>query len=392
VIARMNVGGPAYHVSVLAGRLDRHRFDSLLVHGGVGPGESSFAWRARAEGCRVEQIGQLGPEVAPFADAAALRRLAALVRRFRPDIVHTHTAKAGALGRLAALTLRPRPLIVHTYHGHVLEGYFGPLASRAYRTAERALAHVSDCLIGVSQATVDDLVRLGVAPAGRFRVIPVGLDIGRFVDTEADSGARARLAVGATGSEILLVYVGRLVPIKRVDVLLRAVGRLRAGATPIRLVVVGDGTSRPKLEGLTGQLGLGGAVRFLGWVDDVTAVTAAADVAVLASDNEGTPVSLIEAAAAGLPAVATAVGGVPDVVLDGTTGLLVPKGDDQALADRLCRLIDDAGLRARMGASAQEHVLERYSSARLVRDVEALYEELLASHPHADHPAPMASR
>jgi glycosyltransferase involved in cell wall biosynthesis len=391
VIARMNVGGPAYHVSLLAGRLDRRRFESLLVHGGVGPGESSFAWRARAEGCHVEQIGQLGPEVAPFADVAALRRLAALVRRFRPDIVHTHTAKAGALGRLAALTLRPRPLIVHTYHGHVLEGYFGPLASRACRTVERALARVSDCLVGVSQATVDDLVRLGVAPVGRFRVIPVGLDLGRFLGSEADSAARARRVAGATDTEILLVYVGRLVPIKRVDVLLRAVARLRADATPIRLVVVGDGTSRPKLERLTGQLGLGGAVRFVGWVDDVTAVTVAADVAVLASDNEGTPVSLIEAAAAGLPAVATAVGGVPDVVVDGKTGLLAPRGDDRALTDRLRRLIDDTALRARMGANAREHVLERYSSARLVRDVEALYDELLDSRHFAAHPAAAAS-
>ena len=179
VIARMNVGGPAYHVSLLSGRLDRDRYATLLAHGHTGPGEESFAELARQEGCRVEVVEGLGPQVSPLADLRALFGLIRLIRRYRPEIVHTHTAKAGALGRLAArLAIRPRPIVVHTYHGHVLEGYFGPLLSGAYRLLERFLARSSDRLIAVSQATVDDLVRLGVAPRDAFQVVPLGLDLG----------------------------------------------------------------------------------------------------------------------------------------------------------------------------------------------------------------------
>jgi glycosyltransferase involved in cell wall biosynthesis len=380
VIARMNVGGPAYHVSLLSGRLNPERFRTLLVHGSLGRGESSFAWLAEREGCSVELVDRLGPEIRPLSDLRALARLAAIVRRVRPHIVHTHTAKAGMLGRFAAAAaVRPRPLIVHTYHGHVLEGYFGARKSRLYREAERGLALVSDRLLGVSQATVDDLIRLRVAPPERFRVLPIGLDLDRFLGAERADREALRARIGAHPDEFLLAYVGRLVPIKRIDVLLRAMQRLRAGDTRVRLVIVGDGESRPELERLAAELGVRDAVSFVGFLQDITEVAAGTDVAVLSSDNEGTPVALIEAAAAGRPAVATAVGGVPDVVTNGETGLLVNAGDHGALAEAVRCLADDAELRIRMGAAAREHVRDRYSSGRLVHDIEALYEELLRS-------------
>lgn len=378
----MNAGGPAYHVSVLGGRLDRSRYTSLLVHGGVGPGEASFAWLAEREECDVHVVESLGPKISPRADLRALVELRRLVRRFRPDIVHTHTAKAGMLGRLGAvLGERPRPLIVHTYHGHVLEGYFGPLQNRAYRIAERRLARVSDRLVGVSQATVDDLVRLRIAEPDKFRVIPVGLDLRRFADADEAAGAAFRKRIGVDGDEVLLTYVGRLVPIKHVDVALRALAHAREAGVPARLAIVGDGECRPALERLTAELGLGGTVSFVGYMQDASPAAAAADVAVLSSNNEGTPVSLIEASAAGVPAVATAVGGVPDVVADGETGLLVRREDEKALAEAIGRLARDPELRARLGANARQHVLERFSSERLVRDIEALYRELLACRP-----------
>ena len=380
VIARMNAGGPAYHVSVLGGRLNKSRYASLLVHGAVGPGEASFAWLADREGCDVRVAPSLGPKIRPRADLEALGELRQVVRRFRPDIVHTHTAKAGMLGRLAAvLGIRPRPLIVHTYHGHVLEGYFGPVQNRAYRAAERRLGRVSDCLVGVSQATVDDLVRLGVATPDKFRVIPVGLDLHRFAAADDGVGARFRSRVGVEGDEVLLTYVGRLVPIKRVDVVLRALARAREAGAPARLAIVGDGECRPALERLTGELGLSGVVSFVGYIEDAAMAAAAADIAVLSSSNEGTPVSLIEAGAAGVPAVATAVGGVPDVVVDRETGLLVKRDDEDALADAVGRLAQDPELRVRLGTNARRHVLERFSSERLVREIESLYEELLAT-------------
>jgi glycosyltransferase involved in cell wall biosynthesis len=378
VITRMNIGGPAYHVSILGSRLDPERFDTLLVHGSEGPGEASFADLARREGCRVQVVEHLQPKVRPLSDLRALRELTRVVRRFRPHVVHTHTAKAGMVGRLAAvLAGRPRPVLVHTYHGHVLEGFFGPVQSRFYREAERALARVSDCLIGVSRATVDDLIRLGVAPSARFRAIPLGLDLERF--ERATTGDEFRRDVGVQGGELLLTSVGRLVPTKRLEVLLRAFARLRAANAKVRLAIVGDGECRPALERLTAELGLRDTVTFVGYMQDVTGVAAASDIATLSSNTEGTPVALIEAAAAGRPAVATAVGGVADIVLDGSTGLLVPEGDDAALAAALGKLVDDPTLRSRMGAAAREHVLGRYSSSRLVRDIESLYDELLSA-------------
>ena len=376
VIARMNIGGPAHHVSMLSGRLDPDRFRTLLVHGRIAAGEGSFEQLAEREGCTVEGVAGLGPEIRPLSDLTALVGLIGVIHRFRPHIVHTHTAKAGLLGRLAAV-LGPgrRPIIVHTYHGHVLEGYFGRRTSAIYRFLERRLGSVSDCLIGVSEATVDDLVRLGVAGREQFRVIPIGLDLERFRDLDAK--AAVSLERGTGEEEVVAGYVGRLVAIKRVDLILRAVAQARRQGSPIRLVVAGDGECRQELERLARELGLADSVEFLGYVSDASTVVARADLAILASDNEGTPVALIEAAAAGRPAVATAVGGVPEVVVPGA-GMLVPRGDYAALAAALDRCARDRPLRERMGAHAREHVLRHFSVDRLLNDIEDLYDELLA--------------
>jgi glycosyltransferase involved in cell wall biosynthesis len=390
VIARMNVGGPAYHVSILSGRLNRDRFETLLVHGKLGRGEGSFEHLAHSEGCAVKVLDHLRPEVRPLVDLRALFELIRLIQRYRPHILHTHTAKAGFVGRLAAvLSPGPRPIIVHTYHGHVLEGYFGAARSAVYRLLERQLARISDCLIGVSQATVDDLLRLRVAPPSRFRVVPIGLDLDRFLRPDTEAAARFRALSGTGRDEVLVAYVGRLVPIKRLDLILRAVAAGRDRGAPVRLAVVGDGPSRPELELLARRLGIADTVRFHGYMTDVGAATAAADLAILASENEGTPVSLIEAGAAGRPAVATAVGGVPDVVVPGA-GVLVPRGDSTALADALSRLASDPGLREEMGARAREHVTGRFSIERLLDDMEALYDELLDERPN--ELAPTAAR
>ena len=363
VIARMNIGGPAHHVSMLSGRLDGTRFQTLLAFGSLGPGEGSFESLARSEGCVVTKIPGLSPRMRPHADMRALIGLIRLIGAYRPAIVHTHTAKAGFVGRFAAaLAPKPRPLIVHTYHGHVLEGYFGPVLSAVYRFLERRLARISACLIGVSQATVDDLVRLRVAPRERFRVVPIGLDLRRFLEPSAEAAAALRDQCGAGADEVLLGFVGRLVPIKRVDLVLRAVATLRGEGVPIRLMIVGDGPERASLEQLALRLGIGDVAHFVGYLPDTSAAAAAAEIAILASDNEGTPVALIEAAAAGRPAVATAVGGVADVVIPGT-GVLVPAGDHVALADAVARLARDAELRAEMGARAREHVVGRCRSS-----------------------------
>lgn len=377
IIARLNVGGPAHHVMILNERLDPERYESVLLIGATGPGEGSFEARARERGLDVRRVPGLGPVPRPLDDLRALVALIRHVRRFRPDIVHTHTAKAGILGRLAARLARGRvPIVVHTYHGHVLRGYFGSRTEAVYRLLERVLGRLTTRLIGVSPATVDELVALRVAPRRQFTALPIGLELDRFVAVSpAADGLRP--ALGAGPDTLVATFVGRLVPIKRVDLLIDALKLARARGADIRLAVVGDGELRAALEAQAASLG--DAVAFLGFRDDIAQIAAATDLAVLSSDNEGTPVALIEAAAAGVPALATEVGGVADIVLDGQTGLLVAPGDVEGLAAALVQAAGDRDGLRRMGAAAREHVASRYGAARLVGDIDALYTELIAT-------------
>ena len=377
MIARLNMGGPAHVVGLLSSRLDPERYETLLLHGEVGAGEDSLEDAVRAQGASMARVPGLRPELRPQDDARALGSLVRAIRRLRPDIVDTHTAKAGMLGRLAAvLAGSPRPKIVHTYHGHVLEGYFGPLKNATYRGLERRLAKVSDALIGVSSATVDDLVRLEIAPREKFQVLPIGLDLEPFLKATPEDGAAFRAEAGVQDGEVLLTFVGRLVPIKRLDVLLRAFAQARDAGALVRLAIVGDGELRPELERLAAELGVGGHVWFAGYRGDMLPVAMGSDIAVLSSDNEGTPVSLIEAGAAGKPAVATEVGGVADVVTP-ESGFLVPRHDPEPFAEALVRLAKDRELRMKMGQFARDAVAQRFSVNRLLDDVDALYRELL---------------
>jgi glycosyltransferase involved in cell wall biosynthesis/SAM-dependent methyltransferase len=374
VIARMNLGGPAHHVALLSGGLDPERYETLLVTGSVGPGEEEHG----SKDLPVRRLDPLGPEISPVRDLRALIALVRLIRAYRPAIVHTHTAKAGMLGRLAAQFARPRPIVVHTYHGHVLRGYFGPLQSGVFTWLERMLARSSDRLIGVSGATVADLVELEVAPQAKFEVMPLGLELGPFLalDPEPDAAARERL--GIPPQEVAFAYTGRLAQIKRPDVMLGALARARAAGAQVRVVVVGDGTIRPAHEARARELGCAEAVQFLGYRTDLPDILAATDAALLTSDNEGTPVALIEAAAAGRPAVATDVGGVAEIVVPGT-GLLVGAGEEAAIARAMGTLAAERERRLEMGERARRHVRERYAAGRLLADVDRLYSELLAS-------------
>lgn len=368
----MNLGGPAHHVALLSEGLDPGRYETLLITGAVGLGEEEHD----VENLALRRLDPLGPEIRPVRDLRALFALIRLIRTYRPAVVHTHTAKAGMLGRVAAAFAKPRPVVVHTYHGHVLRGYFGPLKSKIFTWLERLLARGSDRLIGVSSATVADLVELGVAPASKFEVVPLGLDLDPFLilDPEPDEEARAEL--GIAPGEVLFTYTGRLAAIKRADVMLGALARARAAGAPVRVAVVGDGVIRPQLEALAGELGCSEAVDFLGYRTDLPRILAAADAALLTSDNEGTPVALIEAAAAARPAVATDVGGVSDIVVEGT-GLRAAAGDEAGLAEAMAKVAAEPRLRREMGTRARAHVAERFAVERLLRDIDGLYSRLL---------------
>jgi glycosyltransferase involved in cell wall biosynthesis len=326
-------------------------------------------------------LPELGREVRGWSDFRALVRLVQLMREHRPQIVHTHTAKAGVVGRVAA-RLAGVPVIVHTYHGHVFHEYFSPTRTRLFLAIERWLSRFTDRLVTVSEAVRQDLLGLGVGTADRIAVVPLGLDLEPFLRCEHLRGQlRAELRLG---SDTLLVgHVARLVPIKRHEDFLRAAAMVMERVPTCRAVIVGDGERRAELEGVVRHLGLKDRAIFLGWRRDLDRIYADLALVTLTSANEGSPVALIEAMAAGRAVVATRVGGVPDLVDDGVTGLLVPPKDPAALAEAIIARIADPERRRMMGDAGRKRVHPAFSAERLLSDMDRLYTELVAGKPGA---------
>jgi glycosyltransferase involved in cell wall biosynthesis len=380
VIARLNMGGPALHVTYLTAGLRERGYDTTLVAGSLARGEDSMEFVANELGVEVERLPGLRRDISPIRDVTAALRLAQLIRRERPTILHTHTAKAGAVGRIAALfagRARP-PIVVHTFHGHVLRGYFGPVRTLGFRLLERWLARLTTALVAVSPEVRDELVRLGVAPPEKFTVVRLGIELEQRI-AEQNGRDETRRVLGIGPERFTVGWIGRMTGVKRTSDVLLAFRELRARGVDACLCLVGDGPEREQVERRAHELGIMRDTLFLGYQEDVAPFYAAFDAMILPSGNEGTPVSAIEALAAGRPVVATRVGGVPDVVRDGEDGFLVDLGAVDQLADSLARLAHDPPLRERMGAAGRARVLPRYSVERLVDDVDRLYRSLLAA-------------
>jgi glycosyltransferase involved in cell wall biosynthesis len=374
----LNIGGPAIHAILLTQALDDGRlFESTLVTGVTAPHEGNLLDLARARKLQPVVLAALGREVSPIDDLLSLASMVRLVRSLRPDVVHTHMAKAGTVGRLAA-AICGVPLVVHTYHGHVFHGYFGSAKTRVFLTIERALATLTHRIVVVGERQRDEIAAFGVAPRRKLLPIPLGLELDRFLDAQRRRG-ELRRELGAPVEAPLVGIVARLVPIKAHEDFLRAAQLVSQERPAARFLIVGDGERRLQLEALSNSLGLDGVVRFLGWRRDLERVYADLDVVALASRNEGSPVALIEALASARPVVATAVGGVPEVVLDGQTGLLVPPSDPPALARGILRVLNDAELALALGSAGRRHVYPRYASRRLVDDIRDLYLRELAA-------------
>jgi glycosyltransferase involved in cell wall biosynthesis len=373
VITRLNIGGPAIHVALLASRLDPTRYETLLVSGVESSDEGNMLELGRLPPIEPTIVPTLGRAISPLDDIRALAGLVSLARAFKPEIVHTHLAKAGALGRVAARLAGAR-LVVHTYHGSVFRGYFGQRESAVYLGIEQALARITTRIVAITSGQKADLINLGIAPGSKIVEIPLGLDLDQFRQLPARESAIAALGLPPDGQYVAIV--ARLVPIKDIPTFLRALARLTESLPELRGIVVGDGPERGAVEGIARDLGLGNRCRFLGWRADLPNVYAASDVVVLSSLNEGSPVSVIEAMAACRAVVATAVGGVPDVVGE-ATGILVPPGDHRPLADAIVSLLKDPERRAELGRNGREVAFRRFGSDRLVADVDRLYVDLL---------------
>ena len=370
IIARMNVGGPAVQVSGLMRGLNINEFEHRLYTGFCAIDEADYL-DAVATDLKANRIEGLGRRVSLSGDIRAFLSLVKVIRVFKPHIIHTHTAKAGFLGRLASLVSLQKSVRVHTFHGHLLNGYFGSFKRTLVVIAEKFLALFTQQLLAVGDKVRQDLLEVGIGSKGKFGLMPPGLAIGNL-----PSKNDALTFFGLNNERLQCAFIGRVTQIKRPDRFLDVVSEIKKRNIGLDFFIAGDGEllevcrKRIIAENLP--------VKVLGWQSNIEKVLSAADIVVLTSDNEGTPLSLVQAGMAGLPVVSTNVGSVPEVVLDKATGLITNL-DVEEIADALEKLVSDKALRAQLGIAAQKFTLANFGIQRLVRDHELLYKKLLSS-------------
>ena len=370
LIARMNVGGPAVQVSGLMRGLNSVEFDHRLYTGFCAVDEADYldSVATDVEAIRIEGLGR---HVSFSGDIKAFVFLVKAIRDFKPDIIHTHTAKAGFLGRIASLVSFQKSIRVHTFHGHLLNGYFGSFKRLLVVIAERSLATITSQLLAVGDKVREDLLKAGIGKKEKFGLIPPGLEIG-ILPLKTESKAFYAL----NNNRLQCAFIGRITQIKRPDRFLDVVSEIKTRDINLDFFIAGDGElleacrKRITAEELP--------VVVLGWQSNIERVLSAADIVVLTSDNEGTPLSLIQAGMAGLPVVTTNVGSVPEVVLNNVTGIITEL-DVQQIANALENLANNNASRAQLGKSAQEFTLANFGVQRLVHDHEELYKRLLSS-------------
>lgn len=386
ILNRFNLGGPTYNASYLSRYLPGE-FETLLIGGQNDPTEKNSEYIPRKMGVKPIILDQMRREVNLANDLAAYSRLVRIMKDYKPHIVHTHASKAGALGRLAAAQVGI-PVIVHTFHGHVFDGYFGKTGALVYKNLERGLAKLSTGIIAISQVQMHDLsIKHRICREEKIRVIPLGFDLDRFAINREEKRKSFRDAYRLSDNEVAIGIVGRLVPIKNHTLFLEAIKVVKENSpNPLRVFIVGDGESRRQTEQTARELNLdftdrnqqqtACTITYTGWVTEMDWLMAGMDIIALSSINEGTPVSLIEAQAAGKPIVTTNVGGISDVVVPGKTAILTDSSPT-GFAASLLRLTGDAGLREEMGRQGWGVVEKKFSYRRLVDETTSYYYELL---------------
>jgi glycosyltransferase involved in cell wall biosynthesis len=370
IIARMNVGGPAVQVSGLMRGFDSADFDHRLYTGFCAADEADYLDTVATD-VKATRIQGFGRRVSLGGDVKAFVSLIKEIRSFKPHVIHTHTAKAGFLGRIASIVSLQPSVRVHTFHGHLLNGYFGKLKRRLVIIAEQVLAVFTHELLAVGDKVRQDLLKVGIGNLKKFGLMPPGLEIGQLPNK-----GESQESYGLSTTILQCAFIGRVTQIKRPDRFLDVVSEIKKRGVRLEFFMAGDGellaTCRERI--VREQL----PVKVLGWQSDIEKVLVAADIVVLTSDNEGTPLSLIQAGMAGLPVVTTRVGSVPEVVLDGITGIVTGL-DVQEVANALEKLANSSNLREQLGTAAKEFTLANFGVKRLVRDHEELYKKLLAS-------------
>ena len=367
IIARMNVGGPAVIVADLMRSIDSSKVEQVLITGYCDVSEADYL-ETVATDIKATRIAGLGRSVSFVADIRAFFALVAMIKKIAPDVIHTHTAKAGVLGRLAAILAGRKAKRVHTFHGHLLHGYFSGWEVKLVIAIEKFLAKRTDIMVAVGNQVKDDLLAAGIGKADQYRVFFPGL-----VEPKKISKDVARQQFAMEAGDIYVAYVGRMTAIKRPDRLLNTAAEIKARNLSVKFIVAGEGDLFEATKRDSERRDL--PVRFLGWRKDIGALFAASDIAILTSDNEGIPLTLIQAAQASLPIVATGVGSIGDIVVHEVNGYLVDS-EPAALADALQKLAIDPVLREIMGKAGRERTSRYFSLEKMCADHTELYQLL----------------
>ena len=370
IIARMNVGGPAVQVSGLMRGFNSCEFDHRLYTGFCSADEADYLY-SNATDVKAMRIEGLGRHISLGGDIKAFFSLVKVIRDFKPHVIHTHTAKAGFLGRIASIISSQPSIRVHTFHGHLLNGYFGSFKLTLVIAAERTLGFFTDQLLAVGNKVRQDLLQARIGSVGKFDVMPPGLSINQL-----PSKKLSKEFYGLSTDVLQCAFIGRITQIKRPDRFLDVAAEIKKRGVAINFFIAGDGELLNLCKERITNEDL--KVKVLSWQSNIEKVLAAADMVVLTSDNEGTPLSLIQAGMAGMPVVTTGVGSVPEVVLDGITGIIT-NSDVTEISDALEKLATSPELRATMGRNAQEFTLTNFGTERLVNDHEKLYKRLIAN-------------
>ena len=374
IITRLNIGGPSIHVAYLSQFLNPHPhyyFKTMLVSGKTGPREGTYHLFETKNFDHI-YLPSLQRELHPFKDLIAFFQILKIIFIFKPDIVHTHEAKAGLLGRCAAFFLRV-PIKIHTFHGHTFHGYFSIWKSHFFLFFEKILSRISHIIV-ISPKQKKEIVFFLKSPPSLL-LIPLGLPLHDL--SEKPETLTLRQEFNIPDSAIVVGWVGRFVPIKNIFMILHIAKKIISQRNDVFFTLIGDGELRSRIEEWTSQEHLKDRILLLGFRSDLRNIYHSIDIATLTSLNEGTPVSLLEASACGKPVVATRVGGIEDIISHGHTGFLADIHDDFRFTNYLLQLIENEDLRRQLGHNARSTILDAYDISRLRGDIHSLYRQLI---------------
>ena len=381
IVNRFNLGGPTFNAAYLTKYL-APEYETLLIGGLKEDHEESSEFIVKDLRVNYRILPQMRRSINFLNDLNAYKEIKKIIRDFKPDIVHTHAAKAGALGRFAAYqlsTINYQPIIIHTYHGHVFHSYFNKYKTSVFKAIERDLAKKSTKIIAISEIQKYELTSIHkICPPEKVEVIPLGFDLTKFHTDIETKRNKFRQDYQLDDNEIAIGIIGRLAPVKNHLFFINALKYLKDNSTrKFRAFIIGDGDQMNNIKSHVHMLGLDSDIKFTSWIKQVDYAISGLDIIAMTSLNEGTPVSLIEAQAGNKPIVSTNVGGIENVVIPGKTALLSEVNDEKTFSENLLKLVESETLRNQLSISGWEHVESKFHYTRLVADMKNLYDRLL---------------